>query len=156
MVESNPTPFETEVTDQGEPPTVTVVLEGGKVRVLVKDYDTGGSVELHEGYLIRNEAARMRKGKEATGESIANNRDKAVINAMLKQVGGKRVADGNVTATGKVRRRIIRDFLTGSEGRVKFEGWLPNYMAFPFKAYTKNCGVRIEDARNKVKGLIKR
>ncbi len=82
-------------------------------------------------------------------------RDKAVINAMLKQVGGKRIADGNVTATGKVQKTVIRDFLTGSEGREKVEGWLPNYMTFPFKAYTKNGGIRIEDAWGKVKGLIK-
>jgi len=82
-------------------------------------------------------------------------RDKTVINAMLKQVGGKRIADSNVTATGKVQKKIIRDFLTGSEGREKVEGWLPNYMAFPFKAYTKNGGIRIEDGWRKVKSLTK-
>ncbi len=49
----------------------------------------------------------------------------------------------------------MRDFLTGSEGREKAEGWLPNYMAFPFKACTRNGGIRIEDATSKVKGLIK-
>ncbi len=82
-------------------------------------------------------------------------RDKTVINAMLKQVGGKRIADGNVTATGKVQKKVIGDFLTGSEGREKVEGWLPNYMAFPFKSYTKNGGIRAEDTWRKVKGLIK-
>ena len=60
MVESNPTPFETEVTDQGEPPTVTVVMEGGKVRVLVKDHDTDGAAEFYEGYLTRKEADPQR------------------------------------------------------------------------------------------------
>lgn len=82
-------------------------------------------------------------------------RDKTVINAMLKQVGGKRAADGNVTATGKVQKKIIRDFLTGDEGREKAEGWLPNYMAFPFKAYTKNGGIRVQDAWSKVRALFK-
>jgi ParB family chromosome partitioning protein len=81
-------------------------------------------------------------------------RDKTAINAMLKQVGGKRVADGNVAATGKVQKKIIRDFLAGENGREKVEGWLPNYMAFPFKACTKNGGIRAADAWTKVKGLI--
>ncbi len=41
---------------------------------------------------------------------------------------------GPVVGNGKVQKEIIRDFLTGSAGREKAEGWLPNYMAFPFKA----------------------
>jgi len=78
-----------------------------------------------------------------------------VINTMLKQVAGKRVADGNVTATGKVQKKVIHDFLAGSEGRERVDGWLPNYMAFPLKPYTKNGGIRVEDAWRKVKILIK-
>ena len=49
----------------------------------------------------------------------------------------------------------MRDFLTGSEGREKAEGWLPNYMAFPLKAYTRNGDIRIEDATSMIKGPIK-
>ena len=82
-------------------------------------------------------------------------RDKAVINAMVKQVAGKRVADGNVTATGKVQKQIVRDCLTGTNDRRQVEGWLPNYMAFPFKPYTKNGGIGIEDAWCKVRSLFK-
>jgi ParB family chromosome partitioning protein len=82
-------------------------------------------------------------------------RDKTVINAMLKQVAGKRIADGNVTATGKTQKGIVRDFLTGASDRKKVEGWLPNYMAFPFKAYTGNGGIAIQDAWSRVKGLFK-
>lgn len=74
-------------------------------------------------------------------------RDKAAINAMLKHIGGKAVADGNVSATAKVQKKIIRDFLTG-EGREKKTGWLPKYMAFPFAAYTKGgAGKLTENAR---------
>ena len=80
--------------------------------------------------------------------------DKAVINAMVKQVAGKRVADGNVAATGKVQKQIVRDCLTGTNDRKKVEGWLPNYMAFPFKAYTRNGGIGIEDAWRKVKSMF--
>jgi len=82
-------------------------------------------------------------------------RDKTVINAMLKQIAGKRIADGNVTATGKVQKKVIRDFLTGSEGRKKVEDWLPGYMAFPFKAYTKNGGLSLADNTAKIKKLFR-
>ena len=81
-------------------------------------------------------------------------RDKAVINAMVKQVAGKRVADGNVTATGKVQKQIVRDCLTGTNDRRQVEDWRPNYMAFPFKPYTKNGGIGVEDAWGKVKRLF--
>ena len=81
-------------------------------------------------------------------------RDKTAINAVLKQVAGKRIADGNVTATGKGQKKVIRDFLTGSEGRKKVEGWLPGYMAFPFKPYTKNGGLTLEDNTVKIKKLF--
>ncbi len=60
-----------------------------------------------------------------------------------------------MVGSGKVQKKIIRDLLTGSEGREKVSGWLPNYMALPFKAYTRNGGIRIEDATCKVKGVIK-
>ncbi len=81
-------------------------------------------------------------------------RDKTVINAVLKQIGGKRIADGNVTATGKVQKKVIRDFLTGSEGRKMVEDWMPGYMAFPFKPYTRNGGLTLADNTAKIKKLF--
>jgi len=63
-------------------------------------------------------------------------RDKTTINAMLKHIGNKQVADANVSATAKVQKKIITDFLSGN-GRKKVENWLPHYMEFPFKSYTE-------------------
>ena len=80
-------------------------------------------------------------------------RDKAAVNAMLRHIGGKRVADANVTATTKVQKKIIRDFIAG-DGRKKVEGWQPHYMAFPFKAYTKGGGGRLSDNTARIKSLI--
>lgn len=80
-------------------------------------------------------------------------RDKAAINAMLRHVGGKRVADGNVTAPAKTQKKIIRDFLAG-EGRKKVEGWLPRHMEFPFKPYTKSGGGRLSDNTIRIKSLV--
>jgi ParB family chromosome partitioning protein len=66
-------------------------------------------------------------------------RDKAAINAMLAEIGGRVTAQGNVSATVKTQKQIIRAYLTG-EGREKVEGWLPRYMAFPFQAHTEGGG----------------
>ena len=80
-------------------------------------------------------------------------RNKAAVNAMLRHIGGKAVADANVSATTKVQKKIIRDFISGN-GRKKVEGWLPRYMAFPFKAYTKNGGGRLTDNTARIKSLF--
>ena len=80
-------------------------------------------------------------------------RDKAAVNAMLRHIGGKAVADANVTATTKVQKKIVRDFISG-EGRKKVEGWLPHYMAFPFKAYTKGGGGRLSDNTARIKSFV--
>ncbi len=80
-------------------------------------------------------------------------RDKAAVNSMLRHVGGKAVADANVTATTKVQKKIVRDFISG-DGRKKAEGWLPHYMAFPFRAYTKGGGGRLTDNMARIKSLI--
>lgn len=80
-------------------------------------------------------------------------RDKAAVNALLRHIGGKRVADANVTATTKIQKKIVRDFLTG-DGRKKVEGWLPHYMAFPFKAYTKGGGGRLSENRARIRSLF--
>ncbi len=60
-------------------------------------------------------------------------RNKGLISAILKQVAGKKVADANLTATGKVMKNIIRDCLTGSNGRKRVENGLPKYFRFPLR-----------------------
>ena len=80
-------------------------------------------------------------------------RDKAAINAMLRHIGGKRIANGNVSGTTKVQKKIICDFITG-DGRKKAKGWLPRYMEFPFKAYTKAGGGRLTDNTVRIKSLV--
>lgn len=68
-------------------------------------------------------------------------RDREVLDAVLAEVAGKTVANANASATGKVKRRIVRDCLTGENGRAKVEGWVPKWMAFPPAAYTGRGGV---------------
>ncbi len=67
-------------------------------------------------------------------------RDKQAINVMLQQVGGKSVAEGNITSTAKVQKQIIKDYLDGTRKSRK-QDWQPNYMQFPMQAYTDKGGI---------------
>lgn len=72
-------------------------------------------------------------------------RDKAVLNAMLAEVAGKRCADANVAEKAKTQKKIVRDCLDGANGRAKVEGWLPGWLAFPVRAYTENGNLKTAD-----------
>ncbi|MFG1342502.1 hypothetical protein V5F58_19805, partial [Xanthobacter autotrophicus] len=61
-------------------------------------------------------------------------RDKAAINAMLREVAGPNTADAHLASTAKLQKKIIADCLSGT-GRDKVENWLPRYMAFPAGDY---------------------
>jgi ParB family chromosome partitioning protein len=61
-------------------------------------------------------------------------RDKAAINAMLREVAGDVTADAHTASTAKVQKKIVADCLSGT-GREKVEGWLPGYFEFPERLY---------------------
>jgi ParB family chromosome partitioning protein len=64
-------------------------------------------------------------------------RDRETTNALLKEVGGKRVADGNLAERVKTQKAILQDFLAGANDRPKVESWIPRWMTFPPTAYTR-------------------
>lgn len=64
-------------------------------------------------------------------------RDREAVNAMLKEVGGKKVADGNLTEKVKTQKAILRDFLDGTNDRPKVAKWTPKWLTFPAGAYTR-------------------
>ncbi|MBI1208184.1 MAG: ParB/RepB/Spo0J family partition protein [Azospirillum sp.] len=68
-------------------------------------------------------------------------RDKEAINAMLGEVSGKAVAEGNITATAKVQKKIVVDCISGARKPAKPD-WHPRYMQFPMASYTKRGGLR--------------
>ena len=70
-------------------------------------------------------------------------RDKEAINACVKQVAGKVVADAHVSSTAKVQKKIIQDCLNGT--RTGKQDWQPRYMDFPFGTYTKRGGIAAID-----------
>jgi len=63
-------------------------------------------------------------------------RDRQIANTMLREIGGKKVADGNVAEKVKTQKGIIRDHLTGENQRPKVEGWVPKWLRFPAASYT--------------------
>jgi ParB family chromosome partitioning protein len=81
-------------------------------------------------------------------------RDKEVLTGIMREVAGDTVASANADQTGKVQRAIIRDCLTGSNGRAKAEGWVPKWMTFPPDAYTGRGGVASVSQWNRVAPLF--
>jgi ParB family chromosome partitioning protein len=78
-------------------------------------------------------------------------RDKGVVSAMVADIAGKAVANANVSATGKVQKQIIKDCLTGTNGREKVASWLPRWMEFPVRSYKKDGGFRTAEAWKRIK-----
>ncbi len=62
-------------------------------------------------------------------------RDKKIINAMVKDIAGKRAADANLTETGKVQKAIIRDCLDERGSRESRPDWRPKWMQVPAQHY---------------------
>ncbi len=101
--------------------------------VMAETLQSGTCVVEHLGTALKVEMRETWQPDDAFFDLV---RDKSAINAMLRHIGGKTVADANISATVKVQKKIIRDFISG-DGRKKAQNWLPRYLEFPFKAYTK-------------------
>lgn len=79
---------------------------------------------------------------------------KDVLHAVLSELGGSSVADANRWETAKLQKGIIRDFITGSNGRPQVQNWLPAYARFPAAAYTDRGGTGSGDSWKKVAALF--
>jgi ParB family chromosome partitioning protein len=72
-------------------------------------------------------------------------RDREVLTAMVGQVAGQTIASANAGEKTKALKSIIRGHLEGTDGRRKYEGWVPGWMSFPPTAYTSRGGVGTVD-----------
>lgn len=52
-------------------------------------------------------------------------RDRATVNALLTEVAGEAVAKAKFAEKAETQKQIVRDYLTGANGRPKLEGRLP-------------------------------
>ena len=90
------------------------------------------------GVQLAIDMAQLWQADDALLDSL---RDREVIDAMLAEVAGKDIAEANAKETGKTKKQIIRDYLTGTNGRAKVEGWVPRWLRFPSGSYTQRGGV---------------
>ena len=80
-------------------------------------------------------------------------RDREVANAMLAEVAGCVLAQANAGEKVKAQKAVIRDCLSGSNGRTKVEGWLPRWLRFPVGTYTARGGLRTAAHWERLQGL---
>jgi ParB family chromosome partitioning protein len=80
-------------------------------------------------------------------------RDKEVLVAILREVGGDAVANAHASEKGATLKRLIADHLTGANERPRAERWVPRWMAFPPAAYTERGGVAMVAAAQRAKWL---
>jgi ParB family chromosome partitioning protein len=81
-------------------------------------------------------------------------RDREVLTRMLADVAGDAVAKGNANEKAKTLKGIIRDHLTGENGRPKMAAWVPRWMAFPPAAYTERGGVATVERHARIADLV--
>lgn len=70
-------------------------------------------------------------------------RDKSALHEILKETGGKEIANANISATAKVQKQAIRDNLKTAQEDGANAQWLPRYLKFPFTAYTRSGAGRL-------------
>ena len=119
--------------------------------VMAETMEAGSAVVEAVGNHLNADAGEHWQPDDAFFDMI---RDKAVLNAMLAEVAGKRCADANVTEKAKTQKKIVRDCLDGANGRAKVEGWLPGWMAFPVRPYTETGSLRTAEEWARVRGLF--
>jgi len=107
--------------------------------VVMADSLQAGSVEVElAGTWLHTDIAQVWRPDQVFLDLI---RDRETINAMLRDVGGKKVAEGNLTEKIKTQKAILHDFVEGEGGRLKADTWTPRWMTFPAAAYTRRpCG----------------
>ncbi len=77
-------------------------------------------------------------------------RDREVVNAMMTDVAGPATAAMYVSETSKRQKEIIRDYMTGSNGRPQVDSWLPRWMTFPAAHYTERGGLKAVEYQNRL------
>lgn len=81
-------------------------------------------------------------------------RDKPTINAMVKDIAGKTVADGTVTDTAKQQKQIIKNRMAGHGVKKASPDWLPRWAAFPPKPYKAIDGCPPAQAARRIEKMF--
>lgn len=81
-------------------------------------------------------------------------RDREMLSHIVADVAGDIIARSNAGEKAKVLKGIVRDHLAGTNGRIKVEGWVPRWMAFPPSAYTARGGIGTVNRHERIADLI--
>lgn len=100
--------------------------------VMGETLDVGGMMVELLGIWLKPDMAGLWRADDAFFEGL---RDRKIVNAMLREVAGKKVADANLTEWVRAQKTIIRDCLAGKNDRKKVATWVPKWLAFPPAAY---------------------
>ncbi len=100
------------------------------VVVMADTLAAGAAIVDAVGFHLGTDARRFWQPDEAFFTVV---RDRGTVNALLAEVGGKPIAKANIAEKAKTQKGIIRDYLVGTNGRAKIEGWLPGWMEFPYR-----------------------
>ncbi len=73
-------------------------------------------------------------------------RDKATLNAMVRDYAGAQAAEEHLTATAKIHRTILTACLDGTRTAAD-PNWMPHYMAFPQGSYREDTTTAETDDR---------
>lgn len=119
--------------------------------VIAETLEAGSAIVELLGTMLGIEMAKVWHADDALLDLI---RDREVCQAILTEVAGDTVAAANERATGKVKRGIVSDCLTGENGRTKVVGWVPRWMAFPPAAYTQRGGVGTVSRAVQIAGIV--
>ena len=82
-------------------------------------------------------------------------RDKPTINAMVKDIAGKSVADGAVTDTAKQQKQIIKNRMAGHGVKEARPDWLPKWASFPAKPYKAVNGCAPAERARRIDKMFK-
>ena len=82
-------------------------------------------------------------------------RDKPTINAMVKDIAGKSVADSAVTDTAKLQKQIIKNRIAGHGVKKASPDWLPRWAAFPAKPYKAIDGCAPAERARRIDKMFK-
>ena len=82
-------------------------------------------------------------------------RDKPTINAMVKDIAGKSVADGAVTDTAKQQKQIIKNRMAGHGVKEARPDWLPKWASFPAKPYKAVNGCAPAERARRIEKMFK-
>ena len=93
--------------------------------VMSETLEAGSAVIELLGPLVGTDMAKVWQADDALLDLI---KDREMLGAVLAEVAGTDAAAANEAATGKVKRQIIRDCLSGTNGRAKVNGWVPRWM----------------------------